>query len=238
MLAEPIRVAILEDHPAMVEGYQSYLRDEPDIQVVATAAFGEELPTLLATYQPIHLLLLDIWVPTSPTNRSPYPIVYLMPQLLQRYPKLNILVISLHKEGALIKAVMDAGASGFVLKDDRDTLQKFPSVLRTVAGGGIYFSREAHQILTHHPTSGPQLSPRQAEVLSLCAAYPEKTTAELAHVLGISDTTVRNTLSLLYLRLGVRGRTAAIAKARELGLLAETTAYPLADQDASLDPAP
>lgn len=236
-MAETIRVIILEDHPTMIEGYLSYLRDEPDIQVVATAAYGEELPNLLAAYHPVHLLLLDIWVPTSPANSEPYPILYLLPQLLQHHPELHILVISMHKEIALIKAVMDAGASGFVLKDDRDTLQKFPSVLRTVVTGGIYFSREAHQILTRQPIGGRQLSPRQAEVLSLCASYPEKTTAELANALGVADATVRNTLSVLYMRLGVRSRATAVAKARELGILAELTPYPLPGADPSVDPA-
>ncbi len=234
-MADSIRVAILEDHPGMIEGYKGYLRDQPDIQVVATAAFGEELPALLEDHHPIHLLILDIQVPTSETNASPYPILYLIPDLLQRHPGLNVLVISMHKESALIKAVMEAGASGFVLKDDRDTLSKFPSVVRTVAGGGIYFSREAHQNFLHPARGVPRLSPRQAEVLSLCAAYPEKTTAELAHVLNVADATVRNTLSLLYLRLEVRGRVAAIAKAKELGLLTEVEPYPLPHGDFRAD---
>ena len=230
-MADIIRVAILEDHPAMVEGYKSYLREQPDIQVVATAAFGEELQSLLETHEPIQLLLLDIQVPTSETNSSPYPILYLIPELLQRYPGLHVLIISMHKKNALIKAVMEAGASGFVLKDDRETLSKFPAVVRLVAGGGIYFSREAHQLYTNQPPDALKLSPRQTEVLSLCAAYPEKSTAELAKELNIADTTVRNTLSVIYLRLGVRGRTAAVAKAKELGLVSEAEPFPSPDPD-------
>ena len=228
-MADIIRVAILEDHPAMVEGYKSYLREQPDIQVAATAAFGEELSPLLDTYQPIHLLLLDIQVSTSETNPSPYPILFLIPDLLQHYPGLNILVISMHKEHALIKAVMEAGAGGFVLKDDRETLDKFPAVIRLVAGGGIYFSREAHQLYATQSPDALKLSPRQAQVLSLCAAYPEKSAADLARMLNVADTTVRNTLSVLYLRLGVHGRTPAVAKAKELGLIPEAETYRLPD---------
>lgn len=224
-MAETIRVAILEDHPAMVEGYKGYVREHPEIAVVATAAYGEELPALLEAHRPIHLLLLDVRVPTSASNPSPYPILYLMPDLLQRHPGMNILVISMHKESALIKAVMEAGASGFVLKDDRETLAKFPAVVRLVAGGGIYFSREAHQIFTQQTPGLPRLSPRQSEVLSLCAAYPDKSTAELAQMLHVADATVRNTLSLLYLRLEVHSRTAAVAKAKELGLFGNVEPY-------------
>ena len=235
-MSGPIRVAILEDHPAIADGYRYYLQGESDIQLVATIEVGEDLSKLLVTQSPIHVLILDVGVPTSHTNSSPYPILFLMPQLLQNHPGLNILVISMHKDNALIKALIDAGASGYVFKDDRETLQKFSSVIRMIASGGIYFSREAHKIVMRQASQSQILSPRQLEVLSLCAAYPEKTTAELADLLAVADATVRNTLSMLYMRLGVRGRTAALAKARELGLVADIRpVYPMGDPGASAD---
>ena len=237
-MAELIRVAILEDHPAIVDAYQSYVQHEPDIRVVATGAVGEDLPALLIDHSPIHVLILDIEVPTSSTNRSPYPILYYIPQLRERYPDMNILVISMHEERALIKATIDAGASGFVLKDDRETLARFPAVVRLVAGGGIYFSRAAHEVLRGLSPTDIQLSPRQLEVLALCAAHPDMTTAELADMLGVADTTVRNILSTLYLRLGVRGRMAAVAKAKDLELLAEAKPYPFPTLPPKPDVAP
>lgn len=220
-MSETIRVAILEDHPAIADGYKYYLQGETDIQLVATIEVGEDLPKLLEAEAPIHVLILDVGVPTSHENSTPYPILYLLPLLLQKNPTLNILVISMHKEHVLIKALIDAGASGYVFKDDRETLQKFSSVIQMIAAGGVYFSRDAHKIIMRQSSKKQLLSPRQMEVLSLCAAYPEKTTAELADLLAVANATVRNTLSVLYMRLGVRGRAAALAKARELGLIAE-----------------
>jgi DNA-binding NarL/FixJ family response regulator len=235
-MSETIRVAILEDHPAIADGYKYYLQEENDIELVAAIDVGEALPNVLEEQAPIHVLILDVSVPTSRSNSTPYPILYLLPMLLQRYPALNILVISMHKENVLIKALIDAGASGYIFKDDREALQQFSSVIRTVAGGGIYFSREAHKIIMRKSSSTQILSPRQMEVLSLCAAYPEKTTAELADMLAVADATVRNTLSVLYMRLGVRGRTAALLKAQELGLIADMRpAYPLGGASPSAD---
>jgi DNA-binding NarL/FixJ family response regulator len=219
--SETIRLAILEDHPAIADGYKYYLQGESGIQLVATIDVGEELFKVLVEQDPIHVLILDVNVPTSHTNSSPYPILYLLPNLLQRHPKLNVLVISMHKEQVLIKALIDAGASGYVFKDDRESLHQFSSVIRTIASGGMYFSREAHKIIMGKSPNAQLLSPRQMEVLSLCAAYPEKTTAEIAELLAVADATVRNTLHVLYMRLGVRGRTAAIIKARELGIIAD-----------------
>jgi DNA-binding CsgD family transcriptional regulator len=63
------------------------------------------------------------------------------------------------------------------------------------------------------------LTPRQLELLSLCAAYPDLSTAELAQKMSVSNSTVRNLLSSAYLRLNVHSRTAAIEKARDLGLI-------------------
>jgi two-component system NarL family response regulator len=233
-MSQTIRIAILEDHPAIADGYKYYLQGTNDIQLVATIDVGEELSRLLEEEDPIHVLILDVGVPTSRSNSTPYPIHYLLPQLLQQHPKLNILVISMHKENVLIRTLIDAGASGYIFKDDREALQQFSLIIRMIASGGIYFSREAHKAIMRRASGAQILTPRQMEVLSLCAAYPEKTTAELADLLAVAHATVRNTLSVLYIRLGVRGRAAALIKARELGLIAEMhPAYPLGDPNPS-----
>jgi DNA-binding CsgD family transcriptional regulator len=91
--------------------------------------------------------------------------------------------------------------------------------VRSIAGGGIHFSQQAHQHLLKHMPNEARPSSRQLEALSLCATYPDATTAELADRLGVAHSTLRNLLSGAYLRLNVRSRTAAVAKARQLGLI-------------------
>ena len=220
MSSHPIRVTILDDHQSIIDGYVLRLSNVSGFEVVATINYGEELEPALATH-PTDVLLLDIGVPTSNHNPNPYPILYEIPNLLQKYPHLYILAISMHVERSLIRAVMEAGASGYVLKDDRATIQELANVVQSIANGGIYFSEKAYQLMLNQKTTptGERLSPRQLEALSLCAAYPDWTSADLATKMAVSHSTVRNLLSGAYLRLGVHNRSAAIEKARQFGLI-------------------
>ncbi len=215
-----IRVTILDDHQNIIDGYMFRLSAVPQIEVAATISFGDELERTIAEH-PTDVLLLDVNVPTSPENPNPYPILHAIPRLLQQHPELNILVISMHAERGLIRAVMDAGASGYILKDDQATAKDLGSVVLSVAAGGIYFSQLAHQLYAKHLSNEGKeaLSPRQLEALSLSTAYPDYSTSDLAQKMSVSNSTVRNLLSGSYIKLGVHNRTAAIAKARQLGLI-------------------
>ncbi|MHB8776887.1 MAG: response regulator [Anaerolineales bacterium] len=214
-----IRVTILDDHQNIIDGYMYRLGAAPQIEVAATIHFGDELETTIADH-PTDVLLLDVNVPTSAENPNPYPILHAIPRLLQTYAGLNILIISMYAERGLIRAVMEAGASGYILKDDQTTAQDLGSVVMSVAGGGIYFSQKAHQLyIKHLSKEGELLTVRQLEALSLCAAYPNDTTAEFAKRMTVSNSTVRNLLSAAYLKLGVNNRAAAIARAQQLGLI-------------------
>ena len=214
-----IRVAILEDHQSIVDGYVYRLEKDPHIEVVAMMGFGDELESTLEK-TPADVLLLDVNVPTSNENRNPYPILHAIPKLLQVHPNLNILVISMHAERGLIRAVMDAGANGYILKDDQAVLKDLGSVVKTIAGGGIHFSQAAHsQYAKYLSTDTNDLTPRQLEVLSLCTAYPDASTADLAGMLNVSNSTVRNLLSNTYFKLDMHSRAGAIAKAQRMGII-------------------
>ncbi len=223
-MAQKIRVTILDDHQNTIDGYIFRLSSHPKIEVVSTIGFGEELEPTLKKY-PSDVLLLDVSVPTGPDNPNPYPILYIIPKLLQSYPDLNILVISMHAERGLIRAVMEAGANGYILKDDQSTARDLGSVVLSVAGGGIYFSQKAHELYKKNQSKENDgfFTNRQREALSLCAAYPNSTTTELAQKMTVSNSTVRNLLSSAYVRLGVHTRAAAIARARQLGLITPDT---------------
>jgi len=126
---------------------------------------------------------------------------------------------------AVAQAAMDSGASGYIIKDDQASVQNLAGVIRTVAKGGIHLSAHAYAMLMKRPTEelSGRLSVRQVEAISLCAAYPDASTSELAKKMNIESSTVRNLLSGAYLKLNVSTRAAAIAKARQLGLIPDNS---------------
>jgi two-component system nitrate/nitrite response regulator NarL len=227
-MAQKIHVTILDDHQSILDGYLFRLSKIPTIEVVATLNFGEELEPTLEKI-PTDVLLLDVSVPTASDNRNPYPILHIIPKLLERYPKLAILVISMFTDRGLIRAIVEAGASGYIFKDDQAIIRDLGNVILIIANGGIFFSQEARQLILKNrdASNTDPLTLRQLEALSLYAAYPNSSTTELAQKMLISNSTVRNLLAGAYLRLGVRTRTAAIAKARELGIIAPIPQPPL-----------
>lgn len=219
-MSKKIRVTMLDDHQSIIDGYLYRLNNHSQIEVVATITFGEELEPTIAKY-PTDVLLLDIYVPTSRDNSNPYPILYTIPKLLDLHHGLSVLVITMHNERSLIRSVMETGASGYLLKEDQTMIRDLGNVILSVASGAIVFSQQAHQLLYKNNPSitGAQLLSRQVEILSLCAAYPDWTTAQLAGKMHLSNSTVRNLLSDAYLRLGVHTRLAAVTKARQLGII-------------------
>lgn len=218
-----IKVAILDDHQSIVDGYLYRLKNCPWINVVGAAKFVEDLHFLLAR-QRVDVLLMDVYVPLRVGETSPYPILNTVREILKMYPDLNILVISMIAQPVLIKSLVDIGVSGYVFKHDTESIGRLGDVISVIAGGGIYFSQQAHDFLRLESVSAskPLLTDRQLEALGLCAAYPDLSTAEIAVQLGVAHSTLRNLLSGAYLRLNVHTRIAAITRARQLGLLSDS----------------
>jgi DNA-binding NarL/FixJ family response regulator len=173
----------------------------------------------------VDVLLLDISVPNSAVDANQFPVLHVIPRLLHQYPKLNILVISMFTQPVLIEALVDVGISGYIFKDDQASIQQLDKIVRKIANSGIYFSEGAYKIGKRHDSI---LTARQLEALSLCASSPDGDTMALAGKLGITGSTMRNLLSSAYLRLGVRTRAAAIARANQLGILPTASEFPTA----------
>jgi two-component system nitrate/nitrite response regulator NarL len=207
-MVSPIKVAILEDHQSIIDGYHMRLDEASGIEVVGIANNGEELNTLLK-----EKLELDV------LNENPIPILHYVPRILADNPNLNILIVSMYTQPSLIKALSDVGVSGYIFKTDSDSIRRLPAIIKSVATGGRYFSDHADDTSKPDAASKQILTTRQLEILTYCASYPDLSTEQIALELGIASSSVRNMLSETYDRLNVHTKAAAITKARLLGLI-------------------
>lgn len=220
MTQQSIHIILLEDHPMAMDGYLNRFSKTNDIDVVAHFHFGDDLVNALQNIK-ADVLLLDIHVPTNPENPNPYPIWHVIQNAKERNPDVEVVIISMYDRPALIDAAIEAGVSGYILKDDYTAYEELPSIIRTIYSGGIYFSQMARQRWLHRRQNGSEqiLTNRQMEVLSLCATYPDERLHELAQRMFVAESTIRNTLSKIYLKLNVNSRNSAISRARMLGLI-------------------
>jgi len=145
-MARKIKVGILDNHQSVVDAYVHQLCNIPEIDVVAIMTFGEELGPTLAVQQ-LDVLLLDICVPESRLSHRPFPIIDIIPKVLDLQAELNILVSTTYLNAGLIRLALKMGASGYILKDDLCANRDLGDVIHAVANGQIYLSQRVHQAL-------------------------------------------------------------------------------------------
>ena len=225
-----VRVAILDDHQSIIDGFIYRLTPAKDIQVIASTAYGEDLLPMLRNNQPVDVLLLDMSVPTSANNPNQFPMIFALRGLMDEFPQLKVVIISTFKERGLVKAAIEHGVHGYIYKDDQASIQQLARIVMIVAAGGNYFSAGAYFDISEEKTKR-SLTSRQMEVLTVATAYPDDSTDELAKRLKISGSTLRNILSNAYTRLGVRTRSSAIDRVRQLGFVPSVKEPSLEDKE-------
>lgn len=221
-MLQTIHVALLDDHQSVIDGYRYRLSQYPDIEIVAEAHYGEELPPLLNQHS-VDLLILDVSVPTSEKNPNPYPILHLIPTLLEAHPGLRILIISQHPDRALVRAILDSGASGYLLKDDFAAIRRLGELVALATREDGLVLSEA--LVDKLPERGV-LTKGQQELLSYIAAHPDATLQAVGLHFGRAHTSVRNKLTNAYLRLNVTNKTEAVMVARQRGLITPFESLP------------
>jgi DNA-binding NarL/FixJ family response regulator len=209
-----IRVLIADDHSLFRYGMRTMFSSDPQFEVIGEAATGEEVVTLSAELKP-EIVLMDIQMPGLNGIEATRRIV-------RSNPGIGVVVVTMFEEDDSILAAMRAGARGYVLKGaDADEVVK---VVRAVAEGGAHFGPDVARRLVGFFTNPrpapieafPELTVREGEVLDLVARGLNN--AEIADRLYVSQKTVRNHVSNVFLKLRVADRAQAIVRAREAGL--------------------
>jgi DNA-binding NarL/FixJ family response regulator len=199
-----IKVVVADDHPLTREGVKTALNEKPGIRVVGEAGTGPELEAALARVPDV--LLLDIRMPE-------FDAVGQVPELRARFPGMKIVIMTAY-ESEFYAQALTGHVDGYLLK--RERMDAFATAVQEVSKGRKYFTDRALDLAFNSPEV-PKLSEREVEVLKLAGQGLK--TSEIAQELFISNRTVESHVQVACQKLGVRGRTAAVVKAIEIGLI-------------------
>ena len=214
MTADPVRVLVVDDQALIREGIASLLGIEPGIEVVGTAADGRAAVDLAVEIRP-DVVLMDVRMPVLDGVRA-------AGLLRERLPSCRVLMLTTFDDEEYVLSALRAGAGGYLLKDlpARDLAQ---AVRLAHAGVDQHDAAAIRRLVSALdrtvPPAGPrpELTEREFAVLRLIARGASN--REIAAQLFVSEGTVKNHVSHILSRLGMRDRTQAAIYARERGLL-------------------
>ena len=205
-MSRMIKVLLAEDQSMVREALAALLGLEPDIEVVAQVARGDEVLEAARTRPDLDVALLDIEMPGATGIEA-------AAQLHREFPSLKLVVLTTFGRPGYLRAAMESGADAFLVKD-APAAQLAEAVRKVLAGERVIDPTLAAAALAD---GANPLTDRERGVLR--AAANGATNAELATALHLSQGTVRNYLSTAIQKLTARNRAEAVRIAREKGWL-------------------
>lgn len=216
-MTKKLRVFLAEDQTILRESLKVFIANEPGIEVVGEAADGAETVRLVKSLRP-EIVVMDLSMPAMDGVQATHAIK-------QACPEVKVLVLTVHETKSHIRRVLQAGASGYVVK--RSAAEELIQALHAVAVKGVYLDPivavklvGSKKPLVAFEANGEALSDREAEVLRLIAlGHANK---EIAVQLGLSVKTVETFKTRSMEKLGLRSRVEIVRYAMNRGWLLPT----------------
>jgi len=204
------RILIVDDHPLLREGLTQRLQREPDLRVCGEAATAPAAIVAVETHKP-DLVIVDISLPGRDG-------IELTKDLRARFPKMKILVLSLHDESLYAERALRAGASGYLMK--HETPEKLIAAVRSVLAGEFIVGNGALIQLLRRFSAGrdstdpaTKLSDRELQVFRLLGQKHSR--RQIATMINLSLKTVETHCSNIRRKLGLNDAAALVQAAVE-----------------------
>lgn len=211
--SQPIRIMLVDDHAVVRSGLSAFLLAYDDLELVAEAADGAEAVRVCERVQP-DVILMDLIMPRMDGATATRTI-------RERFPNIQVLVLTSFKEDNLVQDALKAGAIGYLLKNV--TGDELAAAIRAALRGRPTLAPEAAQALIHAathqdlPVLGHDLTERERDVLVWMAKGLDNN--EIADKLIVSRSTVKFHVSNILSKLQVASRTEAVAVALQHNLV-------------------
>ena len=217
--ARPISVALVEDEPSARERLERAIKSTVDLQLVVSLESGREALVWLEKNRP-DVLLCDLGLPDIPG-------LAVITYCAKRHPACDIMVVTLYEDEAHVMRCLEAGASGYILKDGLNS--EIAAQVREMRNGGVPMTPIVARMVLKRmrapaqqesaPVSAvpPMITKREQVILTHISkgfSY-----AEIAGLEGISVMTVATHIRNIYAKLSVHSRSEAVYEAAQLGLI-------------------
>lgn len=217
-----IKVILADDHTVVRAGIRQLLESANDIEVVAEAGDGDEVQSLIQSYQP-DVAVLDIQMPKASG-------IEVTRWIRAHLPEVGILILTAYNDDPYVRAVLQAGANGYVLKTAKteELIQAVRDVKQGKSALDPAIMRKLMATLFQKSEKKfEELTERELDVLRLAAKG--STNKSIGIQLGISDRTVQGHLAHIFTKLGATSRTEAVMRAISLGWISQSTP-PIAEE--------
>lgn len=211
MAVKKIRVLIADDIMILRQGLKAVLEQDEELEVVALAENGRQAYEKCAVFQP-DVVIMDMRMPD-------YDGAFGIRSIKEKYKNIRVLVLTTFDDDETIKKAVESGADGYILKELPD--DKVIASVKSVYSGMSVFGNGVFQVMRSQMEQGQRplefdFSERELEVLRLVArGYDNK---EIASGLGLAEGTVRNQISRLLEKTGLKDRTQLAIFAVKRGL--------------------
>jgi|SRR3954464_1454827 DNA-binding NarL/FixJ family response regulator len=204
-----VNILIVDDHPVVRFGLRGMLEAYDDLRVVGEAGSGDEAIVLASATRP-DVVLMDLRMPGTDGATA-------TARIRREHPGIRVLVLTTYEGDADILPAIEAGATGYLLKDT--PIGTLTDAIRAAARGETVLAPPvAARLVTHmQAPAEEQLTPREVQVLGLVARGLSN--SEIGRQLYIGEATVKTHLLRTFVKLGVSDRTAAVTVALSRGIL-------------------